>query len=224
MLPHGFAGERTNSGHMAFKNPFRSSNKTKTAMDNQNVKNDRMEEQAPDLPIEETREPATADIGSVDERTELETLQAELDILRVEHQAVHDKHVRLFAEFDNFRKRTAKEKLEMLQIAGAGALKNILPVLDDMERAIAINTNVQDIAVVKQGMELIHQKFVNLLQTQGVKRIEAKGTAFDPDLHEAITKAPAPSPDLKGKVIEVLENGYTMNDKVIRYAKVVVGE
>lgn len=209
---------------MAFKNPFRTSNKPKTEMDNKNVKNETAENETPDIPVEEGTEPATADIGSVEERSEVEVLKAELDILRAEHQAVHDKHVRLFAEFDNFRKRTAKEKLEMLQMAGAGTLTNLLPVLDDMERAIANNVKVEDANVVKQGMELIHQKFVHLLQAQGVKAIAAKGEPFDPELHEAITGAPAPSPELKGKVLEVVENGYTMNDKVIRYAKVVVGE
>ncbi|MFT3883939.1 MAG: nucleotide exchange factor GrpE [Flavobacteriales bacterium] len=155
---------------------------------------------------------------------ENDRLRGELDALRIEHAALHDKYVRLHAEFDNFRKRTAKERLELLQTAGADALKSVLPALDDMERAIANNTNVTDAEALKQGFVLIHQKFANLLAAQGMKPMQAKGEAFDPDVHEAITKAPAPSPDLKGKVIDVIENGYTLNDKVVRYAKVVVGE
>lgn len=151
-------------------------------------------------------------------------LRGELDALRIEHTALHDKYVRLHAEFDNFRKRTAKERLELLQTAGADALKSVLPALDDMERAIANNAQVTDAEALKQAFALIHQKFTNLLAAQGMKPMLAKGAPFDPEVHEAITKAPAPTPDLKGKVIDVIENGYTLNDKVVRYAKVVVGE
>lgn len=152
-------------------------------------------------------------------------LQGELDALRTEHQALHDKHVRLFAEFDNFRKRTAKEKLELMQFAGENTLNAVLPVLDDLDRAVANNDRVHDIDAVKEGFKLIQQKLVHILTSQGLKAMpDAKGEAFDTDRHEAITKAPAPSDDLKGKVIDVVENGYTLHDKVIRYAKVVVGE
>ncbi|MBK9762318.1 MAG: nucleotide exchange factor GrpE [Flavobacteriales bacterium] len=156
--------------------------------------------------------------------TELEQLALDLETKQSEISVLNDKNLRLFAEFDNFRKRSAKEKLELLQMAGSGTITNLLPVLDDMDRASANNANVNDPEAVKQGMELIRHKFMNLLSAQGVKAMNAKGEPFDPELHEAITKAPAPSPDLKGKVLDVVENGYTMNDKVIRYAKVVVGE
>lgn len=182
---------------------------------------------ATDLPTEEAQATANADTAAgtaSPEENATQALRAELDILRTEHTALHDKHVRLFAEFDNFRKRTAKEKLDLLQMAGADTLKTVLPVLDDMERAIANNVLVDDLAAIRQGMELIHQKFSNILLAQGVKVMRAKGEPFDPELHEAITKAPAPTPDLKGKVLEVVENGYLLHDKVIRYAKVVVGE
>ena len=138
---------------------------------------------------------------------------------------MRDRWLRLNADFDNFRKRTAKEKLDMLQFAGENTLKNMLPVLDDMERAIANNANTEDIAVVKQGFHLIHAKLLHILGSQGIKPMDqVMGKDFDTDRHEAITKAPAPSKDLKGKVIDVVENGYTLHDKVIRYAKVVVGE
>ncbi|MBS1581963.1 MAG: nucleotide exchange factor GrpE [Bacteroidetes bacterium] len=156
--------------------------------------------------------------------SEVDRLRGELDALRAEHAAVHDKYVRLHAEFDNFRKRTAKERLELLQSAAGDTLKRILPVLDDLDRAVVHNAVVDDIDTVKQGVELVQQKFSNILLAQGLKPMHCKGEPFDPDLHEAITKAPAPTPDLKGKVIDVVENGYLLHDKVLRYAKVVVGE
>lgn len=159
-----------------------------------------------------------------DQGSETDRLRGELDALNTEHVALHDKFVRLHAEFDNFRKRTAKERMDLLMSAGADTLKSILPILDDMERAIAHNAEVDDIDAVKQGFELIHQKFANILLAHGLKVMNAKGEPFNPDIYEAISKVPAPSPKLKGKVIEVVENGYTLNDKVIRYAKVVVGD
>lgn len=155
---------------------------------------------------------------------EMDALRAELEAQRIEHQALHEKFVRLFAEFDNFRKRTAKERLDLIQSAAADTLLSVLPVLDDMQRASANNANVDDPAVVKEGFTLIQNKLQNILAAQGMKPMDSKGKPFDPDLHEAITKAPAPSKDLKGKVIDVIESGYTLNDKVLRYAKVVVGE
>ncbi|MCB0766181.1 MAG: nucleotide exchange factor GrpE [Flavobacteriales bacterium] len=204
------------------KNPFRRSAKEKPAMDNKTANNEANE---PRTAMNDTPESATADTPSADENGELEVLKAELDLLRAEHQAIHDKHVRLFAEFDNFRKRTAKERLDLLQYAGENTLKAVLPVLDDMDRAIANNAKVDDIEAIREGFNLIHQKMVHALGTQGLKAMpDAKGQPFDTDRHEAITKAPAPTPDLRGKVIEVIENGYNLHDKVIRYAKVVVGE
>jgi molecular chaperone GrpE len=152
-------------------------------------------------------------------------LVQELEKLKQENFSLNDKHLRLLAEFDNFRKRNAKERVELLQFASENALKNMLPVLDDMERAIRNNEQVDDLATVKQGFSLIHQKLLHIFGSQGVKPMaDLVGQPLDVDRHEAITKAAAPTPDLKGKVIDVLENGYTLNDKVIRYAKVVVGE
>lgn len=156
--------------------------------------------------------------------SDIDRLRGELDAAKAEHATMHDKYVRLHAEFDNFRKRTAKERLDLLQTASGDALKSVLPVLDDFERAIANNGNVEDPAALKQGFELIQQKLSNILLAQGMKPMRAKGEPFDPEFHEAIVQSPAPTPDLKGKVIEVIENGYTLNDKVVRYAKVVVGQ
>ncbi len=163
--------------------------------------------------------------AEADGREDISELTAELSAAKADAADLKDKWLRLNAEFDNFRKRTAKERLELIQFAGENTLKNMIPVLDDMDRAIANNETTSDMAVVKEGFHLIRSKMVNILGAQGVKAIpDPKGQAFDTDRHEAITKAPAPSNDLKGKVIDVVENGYTLHDKVIRYAKVVVGE
>jgi molecular chaperone GrpE len=163
--------------------------------------------------------------AEADGREDVSDLNAQLEAAKAENAELRDRWLRLNADFDNFRKRTAKEKLDMLQFAGENSLKNLLPVVDDMERAIANNAGTTDIAVVKEGFHLIHSKLMHILGGQGVRPMEsAKGQAFDTDRHEAITKAPAPSNDLKGKVIDVVESGYTLHDKVIRYAKVVVGE
>ncbi|HQW07044.1 MAG: nucleotide exchange factor GrpE [Flavobacteriales bacterium] len=212
------------TSQMAFKNPFRRTEKQNPTMENETVKNETNTTEEQETATERTAETASADTPSA-QLTESETLRAELDLLRAEHQATHDKHLRLFAEFDNFRKRTAKEKLELLQFGGESTLRSILPVLDDLDRAVVNNDTVQDLAAMREGFRLIQQKLQSTLSAQGLKVLpDPKGEFFDTDKHEAITKAPAPTPDLKGKVLEVVENGYTLNDKVIRYAKVVVGE
>ena len=134
-----------------------------------------------------------------------------------------DRYIRLYAEFDNYKKRTQKEKLEFFQYANQDMMISMLGVLDDFERAlkeIAKNGNDADL----QGVELIYQKFKNKLAEKGLKAMEVKpGDDFNVDLHEAITQIPAPSEDLKGKIVDVIETGYTLNDKVIRFAKVVTG-
>jgi molecular chaperone GrpE len=163
--------------------------------------------------------------GEPGEQHSMEEAMDELELARRALDELKDKHLRLTAEFDNFRKRTAREKLEMMQFASENTLRNLLPVLDDMERAVVNNAKVDDIAAVRQGFELIQQKLTHILSGQGLKAMEGVvGEVFDTDRHEAITKAPAPTPERKGRVIDVVENGYTLHDKVIRYAKVVVGE
>ena len=138
--------------------------------------------------------------------------------------ALNDKYLRLYSEFDNYRKRTNKEKIELISTASAGVLKDMLSVMDDFERAIANNENSEDISAVKDGFKLIHHKLRSLLEAKGLKQMDAKNQAFDSDLHEAIANVPAPSEDLKGKIIDDVEKGYYLNDKVIRFAKVVVGQ
>ena len=136
----------------------------------------------------------------------------------------NNKFIRLYAEFENFRKRTNKEKVDLLSHASAGVLKDMLPVLDDFERASANNVSVEDPEALKEGFQLIFTKFKSILESKGLKQMEAKGESFDSEIHEAIANIPAPEAKLKGKVVEDVEKGYLLNDKVIRFAKVVVGQ
>lgn len=140
------------------------------------------------------------------------------------YNELNDKFLRLYAEFDNYRRRTNKEKIDLIASAAEGVLKDLLPVMDDFERAIANNENSEDLQSVKEGFHLIFNKFKNTLDSKGLKQMTAKGETFDSELHEAIANVPAPSEELKGKVIDDVEKGYYLNDKVIRYAKVVVGQ
>lgn len=135
-----------------------------------------------------------------------------------------DKYARLFAEFDNYKKRTSRERVELIQTAGQGVISKLLPVLDDFDRALVAIANAQDIEGVKEGIDLVNQKFRKLLENEGLKEMETTGQPFDADFQEAITSIPAPSEDLKNKVIDTVEKGYFLNDKVIRFAKVVIGQ
>ncbi len=137
---------------------------------------------------------------------------------------LQDRYLRLSAEYDNFRKRTLKEKIDLQKSANENLLEALLPVADDFERAMKSVDEAKDIEAVKQGMNLIFDKFSAFLNQQGVKEIEAQNKEFDTDLHEAVTKIPAPSKKLKGKVVDVVQKGYFLNDKIIRFSKVVIGE
>ena len=137
---------------------------------------------------------------------------------------LQDRYLRLSAEYDNFRKRTLKEKIDLQKSANENLLEAILPVADDFDRAMQSVDEAKDIKAVKEGMKLISGKFNGFLNQQGVKEIVAVNKEFDTDLHEAITKIPAPSKKLKGKVVDVIQKGYFLNDKVLRFSKVVIGE
>ncbi|MCF8380898.1 MAG: nucleotide exchange factor GrpE [Bacteroidales bacterium] len=137
---------------------------------------------------------------------------------------LQDKYLRLSAEYDNYRKRTLKEKVDLLKSAGESTIVKFLPVMDDLDRAMLSLENAKDIEAVKTGMGLIYNKLKDTFSQQGVKEIEAVKQDFDTDLHEAITKIPAPKKNLKGKVVDVIEKGYYLNDKVIRFSKVIIGE
>lgn len=127
------------------------------------------------------------------------------------------------AEFDNFRKRIIKEKAELILNGGRKVLEAMLPVIDDLERALAHMQTAEDVEAVKEGVDLIYKKFLKVMETQGVTQMKTEGADFDTDFHEAVTQFPAPSPELKGKVIDCTEKGYMLNDTVLRFAKVVVG-
>lgn len=150
--------------------------------------------------------------------------EAKIEELGEKLQDIQDKHLRLQAEFDNFRRRTIKEKADLIKSGGETVLVNILPVIDDFERALDSLKDVSNEDAGKQGTLLIYNKFQEFLKQNHVKEIEALNEDFDVDLHEALTKIPAPSEELKGKVVDVIQKGYCLNEKVIRFAKVVIGE
>ena len=137
---------------------------------------------------------------------------------------LNDKNLRLMAEFDNYRKRTLKERSDLVKTAGENILSSMLPLVDDFERALKAMETAEDIVAVKEGVDLIYGKFIAFLLQNGVKAIPTENEVFDTDLHEAITTFPAPTEDLKGMIIDCASKGYTLNEKVIRFSKVVVGE
>ena len=136
---------------------------------------------------------------------------------------LQDKYLRQVAEFDNYRKRTIKEKAELILNGAEKTITAILPILDDMERALKNMDKMEDVAAGKEGVDLIFQKFVKILGEQGVKKIETENADFNTDLHEAIAQVPAPSDEMKGKIIDCVKTGYTLNEKVIRHSQVAVG-
>lgn len=159
----------------------------------------------------------TASETAAEEKTPLEAAQEEIEQLK-------DKYLRSVAEFDNYRKRTLKEKAELILNGGEKAVQAILPVIDDMERAIENGQKTDDPEVLREGMDLIYHKFMKALESLGVKKIETEGADFDTDMHEAVAMVPGMGDDKKGKVIDCLQTGYQLNDKVIRHAKVAVGQ
>lgn len=156
--------------------------------------------------------------------TQEDAVADEIASLKQQIAQLNDKYLRLSAEYDNFRKRTVKEKAEIKTYATTDVITGLLPVIDDFERAIAHINDAADVDALRQGVELIFKKFNEFLTKSGVTPIPATGEVFDTDLHEAITKMPAPEPDMKGKVLDCVEKGYRLGDKVIRFAKVVVCE
>lgn len=156
--------------------------------------------------------------------TEEEKLAQELEKANEQIEEQKDKYLRLSAEFDNYRKRTMKEKTELILNGGEKSISSILPIVDDFERALKNMETATDVAAVKEGVELIYNKFMSVLGQNGVKVIETKEQPLDTDYHEAIAVIPAPNEALKGKILDCVQTGYILNDKVIRHAKVVVGE
>lgn len=186
----------------------RMSKKQKTENENMNeqeLKEESMDPTGQSLPVEEQ---------IVDEASSF--------VKELEEQK--EKYIRLLAEFENFKRRTAKERIDLFKTAGQDLIKDLLPAVDDIDRAsIAVN-DAKDINAVKEGLTLIGEKIKNILNQKGLKEIECLGLDFNADMMEAITEIPAPAENLKGKVVEVLEKGYTLNEKIIRYPKVIVGK
>ncbi|MEY2923947.1 MAG: hypothetical protein RLZZ337_487 [Bacteroidota bacterium] len=158
------------------------------------------------------------------ESTENQEVASETPSAEDKYNELNDKYLRLYSEFDNYRRRTTKERLELFKTASQDILTELIPVIDDFERAQKAISEKSDFKVLKEGVDLVFHKFNNTLKSKGLKAFDAIGKEFDPDFHEAVTKIPAPSKKLRGKVVDEIEKGYMLNDKVIRFAKVVVGE
>ena len=156
----------------------------------------------------------------INESVDSETVVDEV----AKYNDLNDRFVRLHAEFDNYRKRSNREKVDLISSANAGLLKDLLPILDDFERGITNNLESTDITAVKEGFNLIYAKFNGIIDAKGMKVMDCQNQVFDSEFHEAIGSLPVDAPELKGKIIQVVENGYTLNDKVIRFAKVLVGQ
>ncbi len=187
-------------------------------------KSDKESEENTDKQTKEETTAQEAKSEQTDKDAELEDMQEKFEMAKENAAEWHDKYIRLSAEFDNYRKRTLKEKADLTKQANGDLLKDILPVIDDFERGHDNLEKATDLEGVKEGINLIYNKFVEFLRQNGIKEIDAREKDFDIDFHEALTKIPAPTEDLKGKVVDVIEKGYLLNEKVIRYAKVVVGE
>ncbi|MEC3880403.1 nucleotide exchange factor GrpE [Parapedobacter sp. 10938] len=188
-------------------------NKKKQNHDNKNTMGNQ------EAPVQETPE---TDVASA-EKEQVADEQAATELLRAELDAANDKYLRLYAEFDNYKRRVAKERVELMQSAGKEVIANLLPVLDDLDRALKAFETAAEVAPIQEGVSLVTQKLKTILTNQGLKEMESIGKPFDADLQEAITNVPAPSDDLKGKVIDEIEKGYFLHDRVLRHAKVVVG-
>ncbi len=195
-------------------------------MNKENVNDSELKEETQDIGDAQEKE-QPHDSGDAQEATTEETAEgaAEKSSEDVQEDDTdwQDKYLRLYAEFDNFRKRTMRERGDLIRNASMDVLEKLLPVLDDFDRASANPSD--DVEVTREGQNLIHTKLRQLLEAQGLAKMEVnQGDDFDVDVHEAITNIPAPTPELAGKVVDVVEPGYKLNDKIMRYAKVVVGQ
>jgi molecular chaperone GrpE len=206
---------------MNFSNMF---NKKKTVLPEEPNK---MAESQENIQTEEIKEEIDqvneARVNDTTESIEAEETLSEEEKLKIEVATLNDKFVRLYAEFDNFKRRTQKERSDLLKTASKEVIVAMLPVLDDFERAEKALANVTDVAAVKEGIAIVHHKLKTILGQKGLVPMEAIGKTFDADIYEAITSIPSPTPDDKGKVLDEMEKGYLLNEKVIRFAKVIIG-
>lgn len=179
-------------------------------------------DQVKDVPVESAEEMKSRIEHDIEQIQEKES-GTEKD-WAAEFKAIEDKYLRLYADFENFKRRTSNERVELFKTANQEVLISLLPVLDDFERALKSMQQTKEVSAIKEGIELVASKLSNTLQSKGLKAMDCNGKPFDPDFHEAITKIPAPTEELKGKVVDEVEKGYFLGEKVIRFAKVVVGE
>lgn len=209
-------------------NPFYKYNKNRNMdpKEKENINEEELMSEATQDEAAENEEIQEEDVqdSAAPTETEEEKLAQELEEANKVIEEQKDKYLRLSAEFDNYRKRTMKEKAELILNGAEKTISSILPIVDDFERALKNMETATDVAAVKEGVELIYNKFMSVLGQDGVKVIETKEKPLDTDFHEAIAVIPAPDKSLKGKILDCVQTGYTLNDKVIRHAKVVVGE
>lgn len=192
---------------------------TEKEMEQENISQEETSAEQSENTVNENQEasstPENHEFGEAETENPIEELQKQL-------AEEKNKYLRLYAEFENFRKRSAKERIDLIGTASSDVIKELLPILDDFERAIEANIKIDDIAAVKDGFALLHQKFDRLMKSKGVEAIHPKDEMFDAEIHEAIAQMPAASDDQKGKIFDVVEKGYKINDKIIRHPKVVV--
>ena len=207
-------------------NPFYKYNKNRNMdpKEKENINEEELMSEATQDEAAENEEIQEEDVQDSAAPTEEEKLAQELEEANKVIEEQKDKYLRLSAEFDNYRKRTMKEKAELIVNGAEKTISSILPIVDDFERALKNMETATDVAAVKEGVELIYNKFMSVLGQNGVKVIETKEQPLDTDYHEAIAVIPAPNEALKGKILDCVQTGYILNDKVIRHAKVVVGE
>lgn len=185
---------------------------------NEEIKNDTPEANTENTEQQQEQQPNTETQPQADNIAEPAVTDWE-----AKYNEANDKYLRLYSEFDNYRRRSARERIDLVATAGADTLKNILPVIDDFDRALKNMETAADVLAVREGVELIYSKLKNTLQGKGLEEMKAVGEPFDADMHEAITQIPVTNEEMKGRVVEELEKGYYLHGKVIRYAKVIVG-
>lgn len=196
----------------------------KKDINGENENNQTVEDRIEDKKSEKENKTKTQKRSFRKKKPDSSKYENEIKLLNEKNEEIKDKYLRLVAEYDNFRKRTAKEKIEIRETAAAIVLEKFLPVMDDFDRAVEFNEKAADIEAVCEGINIIYKKIKEFLKSSSIEEIDAMHQEFDSDFHEAVTKIPAPSEDLKGKVLDVIQKGYRINDKVIRFPKVVVGE
>jgi molecular chaperone GrpE len=185
---------------------------------NEEIKNDTPEASTENTEQQQEQQPNTEAQPQADNIAEPAATDWE-----AKYNEANDKYLRLYSEFDNYRRRSARERIDLVATAGADTLKNILPVIDDFDRALKNMETAADVLAVREGVELIYSKLKNTLQSKGLEEMKAVGEPFDADIHEAITQIPVTNEEMKGRVVEELEKGFYLHGKVIRYAKVIVG-